>query len=64
VADFQRASEGDEVIAQEVLQVPLGGGGERAFQTDEEGLLILFREFTQELDRAVLDVLIPGQTDQ
>ena len=34
-----------EVIAEEVLEVPLGGRCQRAFEADEEGLIFGFGEF-------------------
>ena len=52
------------MVAEEVLEVPLGGGGEGAFEADEEGTVFGFGEFAQALDGGVLDRFVPLQADE
>jgi len=47
-----------------VFEVPLSGGGEAAFEADEEGTLVGFAEVAEFFDGAVGDVLVPGEADQ
>ncbi len=58
---MQMQSKRVEVFAEEVFEVPFSGGGEAAFEADEEGAFAGFALVAEFLDGAVLDMYSPRQ---